>query len=211
MRLFDHGAADDRPVLEHILQIYQIAVMHVLGEVVRVVEMDDALFVRLHDIRRQEQTHGDVLGYLARHVVALNRVDGGVLVGIFLLDLFVIALNQGQNLIVGGVGGTCKVARVAVTDIPLCRFIRAVTHDAGLHQLLNFLHGEGAVHCPCVLLYLLGNFGYICIGQLPRARGRLIRLLYGAYDLIDAEILFHTAALDNLQLDFLLKQTCLRM
>ncbi len=32
--------ADDRAVLQHVLQIHQTAVVHVLGEVIGVVEMD---------------------------------------------------------------------------------------------------------------------------------------------------------------------------
>ena len=58
MGLLNPGLADHGAVLQHILQIDQIAVVHVLCEIVGVVEMDDALLVRLHDVGGQQQTLG---------------------------------------------------------------------------------------------------------------------------------------------------------
>ena len=54
MRLFNQRAGNDRAVLQHILQIDQIAVVHMLGEIIRVVEVDDALVVRVDDVLRQQ-------------------------------------------------------------------------------------------------------------------------------------------------------------
>ncbi len=48
----DEGTGDDGAVLQHILQIHQIAVVHVLGVVISVMEVDDALPVGLHDVLR---------------------------------------------------------------------------------------------------------------------------------------------------------------
>ena len=41
--LFNIGAGDDGAVLQHILQVDQIAVVHVLRKVVGIVEVDQAL------------------------------------------------------------------------------------------------------------------------------------------------------------------------
>ena len=38
MGLFDIGAGDDRAVLQHILKVDQVAVVHVLGKVIGIVE-----------------------------------------------------------------------------------------------------------------------------------------------------------------------------
>ena len=43
MRLFNIGAGNDGAVLQHVLQIHQIAVVHVLGKVVGIVEVDQTL------------------------------------------------------------------------------------------------------------------------------------------------------------------------
>ena len=102
--LFDHGAGNDGAVLQHVFQVHQVAVVHVLGIVVGIVEMDDACLVGCHDVLGQQDPAGDILGNLACHVVTLNRVDGGVLVGVLLLDLLVVAFDQAQDPVVGGVG-----------------------------------------------------------------------------------------------------------
>ena len=46
----DQGAGDDGAVLQHILQVHQVAVVHMLGVIIRVMEVDDALIVGLHDV-----------------------------------------------------------------------------------------------------------------------------------------------------------------
>jgi len=80
--LLNQGTADDGAVLQHILQVHQIAVMHVLSKIVRVMEMDDALLMGLNDIRRKQNPAGDILADFAGHIVALDAVDRRVLVGI---------------------------------------------------------------------------------------------------------------------------------
>ena len=92
--LLNKSTADNGAILQHILQIDQITVVHMLGKIIRVVEMDDALLMGLHDIRRKQNTAGDILADLACHIVALYAVDSGVLIGILLLDFLIITFNQ---------------------------------------------------------------------------------------------------------------------
>ena len=61
MRLFDERAGDDRAVLQHVLEIDQVAVVHVLGIVIRIVKMDDTGLMRLDDILRQQDAARDIL------------------------------------------------------------------------------------------------------------------------------------------------------
>ena len=51
--LFNFGFADDGAVLQHILEVYEVAVVHVLCEVVGIVEVDQSLLVSLYDVGRQ--------------------------------------------------------------------------------------------------------------------------------------------------------------
>ena len=155
MGLFDQRAGDDGAVLQHVLQIDQIAVVHMLGEIVCIMEMDDAGFVRLDDVLRQQNTAGDVLGNLACHVVALHGVDGGILVGVFLLDLLVVRLDQAEDAVVRGVGLAHEGAGVAVGDVALGDFKRAVRHDLILDEILNLLDGQTAVHLLTLDLHTL--------------------------------------------------------
>ena len=70
-----------------------------LRVIVGVVEVDDALLVRLDDVLGQQDAVGDVAADLAGHVVTLRAVDDRVLVGVFLLGLLVVALDQAQDAV----------------------------------------------------------------------------------------------------------------
>ncbi len=56
-------------------------------------------------ISGEQHTHRQILADLTGHIVALDAVDGGVLVGVLLLDFLVVALDEGENLVVRRVVG----------------------------------------------------------------------------------------------------------
>ena len=53
---YTHLDVYKRQVLQHILKVDQVAVVHVLGKVIRIVEMDQALIMGIHDLLRQQHT-----------------------------------------------------------------------------------------------------------------------------------------------------------
>ena len=210
MRLFDERAGDDRAVLQHILEIDQIAVVHVLGEVIRVVEVDDALVMRLDDVLRQQHAGRQILGDLARHIVALDGVDGRVLVGVFLLDLLVVRLDEGQDLLVRRVGLADERAGIAVGDIVLGDLKRAVRHDLVLDQVLDLLDGQGAVHGQTAVFHTLGD-----AADLHRRHARVlcddvVGLGHGRDDLDQIEGSLRAVSLDDLHGRFLSFYFCAR-
>ena len=94
VRLFYHGAGYYGAVIEHILKVYKVAVVHMLGKIIRIVKMDYTLLVSLHYFLRQQNAVCDILADLARHIIALHAVYGGVFIGVFLLYLFVVAFDK---------------------------------------------------------------------------------------------------------------------
>ena len=178
MGLFDERTGDDGAVLQHVLQIHQIAVMHMLGVVIRVVEVDDALVVGVHDVLGQQNAVGDVAADLAGHVVPLGGVHHRVLVGVLLLGLLVVALDQAEDLVIGGVGLTHQRTGVAVRDVVLGHLEGAVGHDVVLHHVLDLLHGGGAVHLLALQLHGLGD-------PLDLHRRHPVRLLHSLVGLCD--------------------------
>ena len=56
VRLLDHGLTDNCTVLEHILQIDQVAVMLLLRKIIGIVEMDDTGLMRAHNLCRKQDT-----------------------------------------------------------------------------------------------------------------------------------------------------------
>ncbi len=140
---FNQGPGDDGAVLEHVLQVYQIAVVHVLGKVVGVMEVDDALLVGFHDVLGQQQPLAEVPGDLAGHIVPLGGVHHRVLVGILLFGLLVAALDEAEDTLVRGVAPADQGAGITVGDVVLRYLKSAVGHDLVFHQVLDFLYRGG--------------------------------------------------------------------
>ena len=142
------------------------AVVHMLCEVVHIVEVNDSFLVGLHDVFREKQTFGKVLGDFTGHVVTLYAVDDRVLVGILLLRLFVLTFNDGKDLLIGIVCLSDKLSLVAVLYVVSCDIERTVGHELVLDHVLdvfdcNCSTGLSALECDVV-----GHF--LDIGILER-------------------------------------------
>ena len=198
MRTLNERAGDDRAVLQHVLQIHKVAVVHVLGIIVRVVEVDDALLVRLDDVLGQEDAVGQVAADLARHVVALRGVDDGVLVAVFLLGFLVVALDEGEDLVVRRVALAHERAGVAVGDVALGDLKRAVRHDLMLDEVLDLFDRGGAAQPLAGQLHALGD-----ALDLDRRHARVLLcggvcLGDGGDDLDDVELDLRAVSFDDL-------------
>jgi hypothetical protein len=196
--LLDHGTGDNGTVLEHILEVYEVAVMHMLSKVVTVVEVDNTLLMSLNDILRKKESLSDVLADLTCHIVTLYAVDCRVLIGVLLLELLVVALDKGKDGCVSCIGLTDKASGIAVGYIELCNLICAVSHDLLLDEVLDLLDGKGTVH----ILTLIGNtLGDTC--DLLRCHtisflSSLIRLCDSVDNLGDIEFYFLLVTLNDL-------------
>ena len=95
MRLLDHGFTDNSSILQHVLQINQIAVVLSLSKIIGIVKMDNAFSMCPDDFLRQKQTHGQILADFAGHVVSLGGIDDWIFIGVFLLDFLIHPINQG--------------------------------------------------------------------------------------------------------------------
>ena len=84
-----------------------------LGIVIRIVKMNDSFVMGIHNLLGQQNAVGDIPGYLSGHIVPLGRVDDGVLVGVFLLGFLVVAFNQAEDLVVGGIRPARKRTGIA--------------------------------------------------------------------------------------------------
>ena len=56
--------------------------------------MDQTFLMSLNNILGKKESLGDILADFSRHIVSLNRINDGILVGILLLNLFVVALKE---------------------------------------------------------------------------------------------------------------------
>ena len=210
VRTLDERAGDDRAVLQHVLEVHEVAVVHMLGEVIRVVEVDDAFFVGLHDVGGKKDAHGKIFRDFACHIVALHGVDRGVLVRVLLLDFFVVAFDQGQNLIVGGVGNALEALHVAIDDIGAGEREIAQGHDFVFDHVLNLFDRNGVARGFAALLHAMRSGKNLLFAQTIIFGNVGIRALYGVDDLRYVEDDLRTAAFDDFH-DFTFDPSCDRM
>ena len=198
MRLLDQRARDDGAVLQHVVEVDKVAVVHVLGIVVGVMEVDDAFLVRFDDLRGQQHAHRQVFADLARHIVALDRVDGGVLVGVFLLDFLVVALDQRQDAVVGGVARALEALHIAVGDVFAGDLVGAGGHDGVLDQVLDLLDVHGMAAAQAVGLHLVRDLDDLVFRQALAFGHNVVGLGHSRNDLGDVEHGLAAVALDDL-------------
>ena len=200
----NEGTGDDSTVLQHIIQIHQVAVVHMLGVIIAVVEVDDALPMGLNNLRGQQNALAEVAADLTGHVVPLGGVNNGVFIGILLLGLLVVALDEGENLVVGCVGLAYQGAGIAIGDVMLGHLKGTVGHDVMLHHVLDFLHSGGAADLLALELHGLGNALNLHGGHAVHFLHGVVGLGDGNDDLRDVEGHLGTVALDDLHFYILL-------
>ena len=138
--LFNKGFADNCSVLEHILKVDKVAVMHMLCEIIGIVEMYQAFLISFNNISRKKNTSCNILADLACHIVTLNAVYNGVLVGIFLNYLFIVAFKKSKNAVIGSVCLTDKGTVVTVFYITSCNLKCTLGHDLVFDHILYFFY-----------------------------------------------------------------------
>ena len=127
----------------------------------------------------------------------LNRVDGGVLVGILLLDFLVIGLDQAQDPVIGGVCLAGQRADIPLGDVLLGNLKCTVGHDGLFHQVLDLFHRGAAAH------FLAGNADtFRNAGDLQRGHANLlisciVGLGDGHYDLMNVKYGFSAVSLND--------------
>ncbi len=202
VRLLDQRLADHSPVLQHILQIDQVTVMFLLSKIIRIVEMDDSLFMRIHDLRREQHALRQVLADLARHIIPLGRIDHRVLVGILLSDLFVDILDQGEYTVVRCVGLTLQFSPVAVTHILLRNLISPHLHDTALNHILDIFYIHRVSKLSHTGRNIICNRNDLVFVHLMDPVYLFIRRLNSVHDLRKVKDHFLPIPLDHIRLHF---------
>ena len=200
VRLLNQSACNHGAVLEHVIQIHEVAVVHVLEIVVHVVEVDDAIIMGLFDVFRQQHPPGDILGHLPCHIVPLGTDESSVLIGVFRTGLLIFAFHEGQNLPIQLVV-THHVVSIPVGDVMPghSRCLRECgnsSHDGVLHHILDFLHRQNVL-CRLTSAY----DGIVDVVNLFRRQSvpvfhALIGLVDSRQDFLGREVLLLPVSLD---------------
>ena len=197
MRALDECAGNHGAVLQHIFQVHKVAIVHMLREVIGVVEVDDALVMGGHNLGRQQKAHGNVFGNLARHIVALHGIHRGVLVRILLLHFFVVAFDERQDFVVGGVRRALERLEVAIDDVLARNLETTQGHNLVLDHVLDFLDRHGMASAAAQPFNAVGGKRDLIFGKALVRRGVVVGRGDRVHDLLDVERYFRAAALDD--------------
>ena len=120
-------------------------------------EMDDSLSVGFHDILRQQHPGCQVTAHLTCHIIPLHTVHCRVLIGIFLLYILIIILDQRKDPVIRRIGFTDKRSLITVSDIALCQFKSSCRHDLVLYHILDLFYRYCTVQLIAFKFNILGN------------------------------------------------------
>ena len=158
VRLFNQRTGNYCAVLEHIFQIDQTAVHHVLHKVVAVMEVDNTLFVRLLNVIRHKQTVSNIAAYLAGDVVSLSREDCGIFVAVLLDDCFIDVIRNREDFAVQRRSVPQKLMFIAILDVRFGDYELALFHQLSFNVVLDFLNRNRTVAPLIAVIQTGGDF-----------------------------------------------------
>ena len=172
--------------------------MHMLGKIVGIMEMDNTLVMSLHHIIRQQHTHGKILGNLACHIVALYWVNGGVLIGILLLNILIVALNKREDLVISCVLLALEALNVTIDDVLASNLKTTQCHDFILNHVLNLFYRNGMSSCFTTILNVLGGIYDLTLCQTLIKRHFFVGSTNSIWNLREIKAHFGTIAFNDL-------------
>ena len=161
-------------------------------------EMDQSLIVSRHDVFRQQKAPREVFGHFSRHIVALYAVHRGIFVGILLLDFFVVALDQRENLRVRRIRLTDQGAGITIGDIFPRENKRLPIHQAVFHHILHFFHAHGTPHMRALVRDAVRNRPDVVLRNPSHFVYFSVRLSDRIDDFLLVKNRFLSASFDNL-------------
>ena len=187
VRLVNICLTDNSSVLQHILQVNQITVVHMLCKIVCIVEMDQPLLVCLYDILRKQQPSCQILAYLSCHIITLHTVDDRILIGILLQNLFIITFDQRQDPVICCIAFSYKRTGIAVLYITSRHIEGTLCHDLIFYHILHFLYGNSSVHLAAFEINIIRDLLDLLLCELFPDR-RLVRLGNCSYNFPDVKV-----------------------
>ena len=128
-----------------------------LCKVIRIMEMNDSCFMCIHNLLWKKETSCNILTYLSCHIIPLHTVHCRVLIGIFLLYILIIILDQRKDPVIRRIGFTDKRSLITVSDIALCQFKSSCRHDLVLYHILDLFYRYCTVQLIAFKFNILGN------------------------------------------------------
>ncbi len=166
--LLNQSAGDNSAVLEHIFQVDQTAVVHMLHKIVAIMEVDDTFLMCFRNFLREQQMVSDITTDLAGNVISLSRQNDRILVGVLLNHRFICTISDGEDLLVQRGGITQKLMLIAIFDVRFGNNVLALPHQLGFYIILDLLNRDSAVPLFITVIQtgrnLFGDFIFVSYG-----------------------------------------------
>ena len=165
--------------------------------------MDDSLLVSLHDVFRKQHSLRKVSADLSGHIVSLYTVHRRILIGVLLLYILIITLDQREDPVVRRVCPADKRTFISVSYISSGKVKGSRRHDLILYHILYLFHRHSAVQFIALELYVLCDIFDLPVCQAS-ALCLCICLCDRPYDLLNIKYFLRTISLDYLHTAVLL-------
>ena len=142
MWLLNQGIGDDRPVLEHILQIDQLTVGDRPRHIAHVVNVDNSLIMGTDHFLRENVSAADILGNLRCQIVPHSGIQHRVLVCVLLFRQLIVVAEEREDFCVRAVPLPQKLMPEPVVAVvpgkPVCLGLIQLID----HHVLDFFHRD---------------------------------------------------------------------
>ena len=165
MRLFNHRAGDNGAVLEHIIQIHEVAIVHMLSEVVRVMEVNEPFIMSVHDVGRQQHAPSHITRNFPSNIITLRRQDIYIFIGVLLASFHACSVHNGGDLVVDWTRFPLELMLIAVRHIVIGETVCSVPHNLHDDLVLHRFHSWQSLCIEEVILNVLGDSANVGITQ----------------------------------------------
>ena len=149
-----------------------------LCKIVRIVEMNNSFFVCFDNLSRKQKPLRNILADLSCHIITLYAVYNRILIRILLFHLFIVTLDQAQDLFVRRIRFTNQCSLVSVRNIFSCDLEGLCLHDLILYQILYLLDAKCTIHTATGKCDFLRNLLDLLRCQPIFLYNFLVRLFY---------------------------------
>ena len=170
-----------------------------LGKIICIMKMYQPFFMGFPHFRWKQETLCNILADFPCHIVPLGRRQQWIFIGILLLDIFILTLNNCHNLPVRCVGLAHKLPPVTVCDVSSCHMESACLHDSLLHLILDFLYPHSTDGILTHLFHLVCNLLNLFCSQTVSGFHFLVGFVDRRYNFCDVKYDFLSASLYDFQ------------
>ena len=160
-------------------------------------EVNKTFVVSCNNVSIQQKALCNIFRNFTGHVVTLDRNNSRVLVRVFLFYFFVLAFQQGKNLIISSVCLTHQFVLVAVSNVFFCNIVSRSLHNGLFNKVLNCFNIHFVFFCSTLFFNGFGDIKNLAFGKLITKRYFFICLRNSSNNFLYIKNYFNTVSLND--------------